>query len=284
LRDPSRWSRALRSGPTIALAAALLATSTLRAQSVTVPLEDVDGRIGFQIAEQLDSTGGASPLRIEYWSEKQFSGPTGLRAKVTKRENSFILGDWRLVFPTGLVPGVAGRAYGSDMLPIRTGVYELVIRRSGVDDRYRLALNRELIHVTPIGVPRVSLTSDTLIRRAIPNSFLVVCNNPSWVCARVFRELSLVPGLRPFAIPPVGRSPFGNRRTRNEGRGDPPRYFRYAKMWQVDSARAAIRRARGDKAGSEAIDDTGLVLWLNPNVWWWPETTDPSDPQSRVER
>ncbi|MBW8769878.1 MAG: hypothetical protein JF589_08990, partial [Gemmatimonadetes bacterium] len=155
----------MRSGPTMALAAALLATSTLGAQAVTGPLEDVDGRIGFQIAEQIDSAGGPPPLRIDYWSEKQFGGPAGLRASVTRRENSFTLSDWQLAFPTGVVPAIVEQAHGSVALPIRAGSYELVIRRSGVDDRYRLTLDPALIHVTPIGVPRVSVTSDTLIRR-----------------------------------------------------------------------------------------------------------------------
>lgn len=273
----------MRPRPTIALAAALLATSTLGAQVVTGPLEDVDGRIGFQIAEQLDSAGSPPPVRIDYWSEKQFGGPAGLRASVTTRENTFILGDWELVFPTGVVPAIVEQANGSVVLPVRAGVYELVIRRSGVDDRYRLTLDRELIHVTPIGVPRVSATNDTLIRRSIPNSFVVVCNDASWACARVFRELSLVPGLRPFDIPPVGRSPFGNRRTRNEARAEPPRYFRYTKLWQVDSARAAIRRARGDMAGPRAMDNAGLRLWSDPTIWW-SRALDPSDPRIRGER
>jgi hypothetical protein len=273
----------LRSGPTIALAAALLATSTLGAQAVTGPLEDVDGRIGFQIAEQLDSAGGPSPLRIEYWSEKEFGGPAGLRASVTRRENTFTLSDWQLAFPTGVVPAIVEQAHGSVALPIRAGAYELVIRRSGVDDHYRLTLDPALIHVTPIGVPRASVPSDTLIRRAIPNSFAVVCNDTSWACARVFRELSLVPGLHAFDIPSVGRSPFGNRWTRNEGRGEPPRYFRYTKIWQVDSARAALRRARADMAGPDAGDNNGLVLWLDPTIWW-SRALDPSDPRSGGER
>jgi len=78
------------------------------------------------------------------------------------------------------------------------GVYELVIRRSGIDDRYRLTLERELIRVASIGVPRVSITSDTLLRRTIPNTFAVRCSDATWVCARVFRELGLVSGIRPF--------------------------------------------------------------------------------------
>jgi hypothetical protein len=54
-------------------------------------------------------------------------------------------------------------------------------------------------------------------------------------------------------------------------------------MWQVDSARAAIGRARADMAGKQTSGGTGLALWLDPNIWW-SRALDPSDPRIRVER
>lgn len=274
----------MRSGPTIALAAALLATSTLRAQVVTGPLEDVDGRIVFQIAEQIDSAGRPSPLRIDFWSEKEFGGPTGLLVSVTRRENTFTFSDWQLAFPSGVVPGLVAQAHGSVVLPVSVGAYELVIRRSGIDDHYRVILEPELIHVAPIGVPRVSVTGDTLIRRAIPGSLAVNCRDASWVCARVFRELALVPGLRPFAFPATGRNPFGELITRPYGGGhEPPRYFRYGETTQVHAARSVVQRANDEWHGPWPRESTVLVLWRDQTIWW-ERPLDPSHPPSQGGR
>lgn len=264
----------MRSGAAIALAASLLAATTLGAQVVRGPLEDVDGRIVFQLAEQIDSTGRPSPVRIDFHTEKRFGGPAGLLASVTRNESTFTLSDWQLAFSTGPVPAVVTPAFGSTVLPIRVGVYELVIRRSGIDDRYRLTLERELIRVAPIGVPRVSITSDTLLRRTIPNTFAVRCNDATWVCARVFRELGLVSGIRPFPMPSAGRNSFGESIA--SGGREPPRYFRYTDSRQVDSARAALRRAYDDLRGPQSEASVGLRLWLEDALWQWPLGLGPS--------
>lgn len=272
----------MRSGPTIALAAALLATSSLPAQT-TQPLEDAAGRIIFQVAEHVDSTGSPPALAISFWTENSFGDPRELQASVARRENVFTLADWQIRYP-GIGLGVVEPAGGSVVLPVHAGVYELVIRRSGTDDRYRVALEPELIRVAPIGAPRVSLTGDTLIRRAIPGSLAVNCRDASWVCARLFRELALVPGLRPFAFPAAGRNPFGELITRPYGGGhEPPRYFLYSAPTQVDAARAVVKRANDEWHGPWPREGTVLVLWRDPNIWW-ERPLDPSHPPSEGAR
>jgi hypothetical protein len=273
LSDHLRGSEALRSRARF-IAAAVLSTSSLHAQT-TERLPDAAGRIVFQLAEPVDSTAIVQKLQIAFWSEGRFGEPPVLRANVTRLSSGFRLSDWSIAFgTTGL--GVVGQASGSVVLPVGTGTQELIISRLGIDDHYRVSLERDLIRVSPIGTPRVSITGDTLIRRAIPHSFAVVCHDASWACARVFRELALVPGLRPFEMPPTGRNPFGPLNTRTDGgRRQPPRYYRYSEAQQVDSARAALRKARDDLRGPQAMESAGILLWFDQTISW-PRPLDPS--------
>jgi hypothetical protein len=196
---------------------------------------------------------------------------------MTRNDHSITLSDWRIP-PTDVCPTAIGPASGGMTLPLTAGTNQLVIRHRGVDDHYVVSIDRELIRVRPIRPARISTTTDTLIRRIIPGSFALRCSGAAWLCARGYRELSLIPGLRPLVVPEAGRNPFGIRYDAfNLPDREPVHYFIGASSAATTAALAALQRVHDETAGTQPGWEFTVIRWTGAR--WNAQSTNQESPR-----
>jgi hypothetical protein len=254
-----------------------VSTTPAGAQDGSIPVDSVYGRISFSLGERVADTTRPPLFSISFQTQGDYGCVTPLIATLRRADHSVTLSDWRIRTSPLCVDQVAP-ASGTMTLPLTVGTNQLVIRHRGVEDRYTVAIDRELIRVRAVMPARVSTTADTLIRRIIPGSFALRCAGAAWYCARAYRELALVPGLRSFVVPNEGRNPFGIRYdAMNPPDGEPVRYFLATSNAATAGAFAALQRVRDETAEAQTGWPLTIVRWMGAS--WAPSVADQPRPR-----
>jgi len=251
--------------------AALLIGCGLPAQT-SVPLDSSHGPIVFALTEQKPSRSAPLTFAMVFSTQRSFSCGMRLVAAVKRVGRVITVSDWKLPSDE-LCSEEISPASGRITLPLTDGPWTLIMSHLGVQDRYSLLIDRELVHLAPASALRVSVTADSLIRRRIPNSFVVRCGGAAAACGRAFREVATVPGIRALVIPPNGRNPFGDIVTPfGTARRAPLRYFTYASESAYDAVRKAVERVGEEMSGAYSGTKISLALWTDET--WIPLSTD----------
>jgi hypothetical protein len=153
------------------------------------------------------------------------------------------------VMPTGIV------------LPWSPAVRTLIVRHLEREDRYRITITGDLLHIDPLAPPRVSAVSQASIWRRPRNALRASCGTKdtrSWYCAELFRALAEVRGIHPLVVPVGALVAFGLPATASDARLERARLYRYDDDQSVERAKAALRRVANSWGGGASV-----MLWTS---------------------
>jgi hypothetical protein len=146
-------------------------------------------------------------------------------------------------------------------LSLTTPVRTLLVRHLGAEDRWRIAIGVDAIHISAIGRSRVSLMRDTLVWRTRRNTLRVSCGAndvAQWYCVELYRALAEVPGIHAVVVPRVGRLPLDLPAGTGDTRYERNRIYRYDDDRSVERAKAALRSVASTWGG-----DAVMQLWTS---------------------
>jgi hypothetical protein len=246
----------MRLVPIALLATAILAPVAVHAQAGTVPLDSAHGPIVFSVHWRPHVDTAPASLSVHFETARDYSCLLRMTARVTKQDSVVTLGRFRIQ-AGGICPAMIGPASGGVSLPLDPGRYVLELSWLGRVERWGLSLTEEAIRLEPRGTTGlVARAPDTLAWVAPARSFVLRCGSTiamKAVCAELYRAVDALPGLRRFAISPVGRNPFGDPASGGTHHVEPPRYYRYAtdadRVRAVAVMRAAYARLVGERTG-----------------------------------
>ena len=263
---------------TRAFAVAALAFGVrLHAQPNAGALGSVRGRIFFTLEEHpLGASDHRTSFAMRHSTEGTYGCGEELVATVARAGRTVVVSDWR-VPGSPICDNEITPAIGSSALPLSIGQWTLVIRHRGMTDRYAVVIDGELIRVRALATPRISVSQDSVIRRVIPGSFAVRCAASEWFCARAYREVALVPSVRPFALSPIGRNPFGIQYDyMNPPDSDPVHYF-MSSADAMETVYSALQRACNEMSGAPYRCHIRVLRWTGES--WYPKEIENEHPR-----
>lgn len=216
-----------RAAITLALTAAALPVG---AQRTPEPIDTAHGRrIVLSVGDSYADRAGRTRILLQASTER-FYPCASLSAHPTRRGDVIAVDQWQIAPSPEFCENQPSPASVDIPLGVDTGRYTLAIRYLGAEDRYRVVVAGDAVHVTPLAPPTVTVLRDTLAWRFPRNSLAVGCGTTemnAWVCAELFRQLASEPYLTTIDIPAVGLNPY---REWDHGQGswhnDRLRYFR----------------------------------------------------------
>ena len=199
----------LTRGTAIALALTIAALPG-EAQQPFEPLSSTPPRIAFWVGESYADRAGRTRILLQASTEKSYACAS-LAGRRTSRGDTITIDQWHVTGSRRFCEDESAPAAGEIPLGVDTGSYTLAIRHLGEEDRYRVVITGDAIHVAPLAHPSVSILRDTLAWRFPRNSFAVGCGTTemnAWMCAEFYRMLADKPYLTTIDIPAVGVNPY----------------------------------------------------------------------------